>query len=35
MCDEQNRIGRGKPSVSLLLWFLGITAFMVAIAHYA
>ncbi len=35
MREDQQFNRRVQPSWSLILWFLGVTAFMVAIAHYA
>ncbi len=35
MCEDHTAKGRVQPPMSLLLWFVGITAFMVAIARWA
>jgi hypothetical protein len=35
MSDDCKANRKVRPPLSLLLWFLGVTALMVAIAHYA
>jgi len=35
MCEECKAKRKSHPSTSLLLWFVGLTAFMVALARWA
>ncbi len=35
MCEASKSKQRTRPPLSLMLWFAGITALMVALAHWA